>query len=149
MASPKILVFALFRASDGTPFTGQTPTFSNYTDETGSAVTPPAISEIGGGLYKFTPVFPTDHGIAFVIDAGASAASRYVYGYLRPEDYYLDKILDLQDEVLGKWEVVTSGLDANRLVLYRQDGTTVLVKFDLTDNSGSPTTTAPYKRTPV
>lgn len=59
------------------------------------------------------------------------------------------KVSDLQDEALGKWQVFTTGADANRLVLYRQDGVTVLKKFDLTDANGAPAVINPFKRTPV
>lgn len=59
------------------------------------------------------------------------------------------KVVDLQDEALGKWQVFTTGPDANRLVLYRQDGVTVLKKFDLADANGSPAVVNPFRRTPV
>lgn len=59
------------------------------------------------------------------------------------------RVVDLQDETLGRWEVVTTGPDANRLVLYRQDGVTVLKKFNLQDASGSPTVINPFRRIPV
>lgn len=49
----------------------------------------------------------------------------------------------------GKWQIHSSGGDANRLVLYDEDGTTPLYKFDLADVSGLPTFTSPFRRTPV
>jgi hypothetical protein len=147
MASPKIVVFALFSASSGSPLPGQTPGFLTYKDEAGTDITMPTISEVGGGLYKFTPNFTTNHGAGFMIDAGASSSQRYLYGYLRPEDYYVDNLQDLYDVEFGKWEVVTTGPDANKMVLYRPDDT-VLKKFDLTDAAGNPTFSSPFKRTP-
>ena len=149
MATAQIVVFCLFSLATGLPLTAQTPTFLTYEDETGANITPaPAITEVGGGLYRFTPNFTAGHGAAYVVDCGASSAQRYLYGYLRPEDYYPDMIADLEDEVLGKWQVVTTGADANRLVLYRQDGS-VLKKFDLQDAGGQPSTAAPFSRIPV
>lgn len=56
---------------------------------------------------------------------------------------------DLRDEALGKWEIFTTGPDANRLVLYKSDGVTVLKKFDLANSAGSPAFVNPFKRTPV
>lgn len=49
----------------------------------------------------------------------------------------------------GKWKIFTSGGDANRLVIYEPDGTTVLMKFNLLDSSGSATSSAPFARVPV
>jgi hypothetical protein len=47
------------------------------------------------------------------------------------------------------WQIHTSGGDANRLVIYDDDGTTPLLKFDLTDSTAAPTTSAPFKRTKI
>lgn len=49
----------------------------------------------------------------------------------------------------GRWKIHTTGPDANRLVLYQLDGTTVLKKFDLKDSSGVATTEDPFERVPV
>lgn len=148
--SPQLISFTLYSASTGTPLPGQTPTFLTYCDETGAAILPqPTIVEIGGGGYYFIPTFHPGHGTFYVVDGGSGTASRYVSNLVRPEDYYPDMILDLEDEIVGKWQVFTSGPDANRLVLYRQDGVTVLKKFDLKDSTGAPTSTLPFTRIPV
>ncbi len=149
MASPKMQLFFLTSASTGAPLPGVVPVFTSYTDETGASITPPAITEVGGGVYKFTPVFPTDKIVVFVIDGTSATAGRYQYGYLRPEDFYEDYILDLYQHSFGKWIIQTTGPDANRLVLYKEDGTTVLKKFDLFDSSGAPTAVNPFSRDPV
>jgi hypothetical protein len=150
MASPQIVVFFLYSETTGGPLTGATPTFETYLDTSGGAVGNPAISEVGGGAYKFTPVFPTDKGLLYIIDAGVGAGAnpRFQSGFLRPEDFNIDVLTDLNDELMGKWQVHTTGGDANRLVLYRQDDT-VLKKFDLKDASGVPTFTDPFSRIPV
>ena len=49
----------------------------------------------------------------------------------------------------GKQHIFTSGLDANRWVVYDSDNTTVFKKYDLQDASGSPTTTNTFIRIPV
>lgn len=49
----------------------------------------------------------------------------------------------------NKLQIFTAGPDANRMVVFDNDGTTPLLKWDLTDSGGAPTTTNPYTRTPV
>jgi hypothetical protein len=149
MASPKVVCFFLFNESTGAPLTGATPTFTTYKNTDGTDVANPSITEIGGGVYKFTPIFPTDKGLVFVVNGGAGSTPRYQSAFLRPEDYNLDALTDLQDEMFGKWEIPTIGPDTNRLVLYRQDGITVLKKFDLLDSSGSPSSVNVFSRIPV
>lgn len=148
MTSPRIVAFFLYDETTGTPLTGAVPVFDTYKDDTGTNLTAPAITEIGGGAYKFTPVFPTNKGIVYVIDGTAGSTPRRQSAFLRPEDYNLDVITDLQDEMLGEWKIFTSGPDANRMVLYRIDGS-VLKKFDLQNSAGSATTSNPFRRVPV
>jgi hypothetical protein len=150
MSSPKILSFFLYDSTTGVPLTGAVPTFTSYRDTDGASITQPSIAEIGGGAYKFTPVFPTDKGIVFSIYSGSVATiPEYQSGFLRPEDYNVDYLIDIYDEHFGKWEIKTSGVDANRLILYRVDGVTVLKKFDLYDSLGFPGVNNPFKRDPV
>jgi hypothetical protein len=59
------------------------------------------------------------------------------------------QIQDLLDYQAGKWEIKTTGADANRLILYRPDGVTVLKKFDLKNANGDPTFVNPFQRVPV
>lgn len=49
----------------------------------------------------------------------------------------------------GKWEIKVTGPDANRLILYKPDGVTVLKKFDLKNANGDPTFVNPFQRIPV
>jgi hypothetical protein len=49
----------------------------------------------------------------------------------------------------GHWKIFTSGPDANRMVLYSADGSTVLQKWDLKDQSGNPTVANVFERIPV
>lgn len=150
MASPKIEVFFVYSAATGAPLTGLTPTFSTYKDDTGSNLAQPSITEIGGGAYKFTPTFADlTKGIVYVVDAGATAASRYFARYMRPEDWNDDYLGELYDYTTGVWQVHTSGPDANRIVFYKQDGVTVVAKYDLKDSAGAATATNAYKRVKV
>jgi hypothetical protein len=162
MASPKIEVFFVYDGT-GAPLTGLTPTFEVYKDDLGANLTQPTITEIGGGAYKFTPVFPANRGIAYIVLTGGNPAR--IAKFIRPEDYNLDnadvptssraastlegKVDELLQIGKGKWEIKTSGPDANRLIIYEADGTTVLRKFDLFDKDGLPTAINPFKRVPV
>lgn len=82
--SPHSIVFSIF---DGlTPKTGLSLSFSTYQDNDGTTLTPVSIIEVGGGFYKFTPVFPsTSVGINYEINTGYNPI--IVSGYVRPEDF--------------------------------------------------------------
>lgn len=142
MASPRLLVFFLYNATTGAPQTGQlgSLSFTTYKKDDGTSISAPSITEIGGGAYAFNP-FPIadiSHGIVYVINCGSGVTTQYVAGYLRPEDYIQE----------GKWSIITSGIDANKLIIYQPDGVTPLMKFDLYDSTGVPTTVNPYSRLP-
>lgn len=153
MASPKIEVVAVYNPTTGAPLPGVAGslTFSVYKDDTGANVMPvPTITEIGGGLYKFTPTLPANpaRALVYVLNTGGNLPANY-FRLVRPEDWNDDFINDLMDVALGKWQIFNSGPDANRLVLYKQDGVTVLKKFDLRDLSGNPSITNVFQRLPV
>lgn len=139
MASPKIEVFALFTVA-GAPATGIVPTFNIYKDDLGSNLAQPAITEIGGGFYKFTPVNVAGRGICYVIDATAACSPRYLYRYIRPEDWWIDDIKEYQ---FGRWKINTSN---NRLEIYAPDGVTLLTSYDLKDSAGNATSTQIFDR---
>lgn len=150
MGSPQNVVFFAFTPSTGAPLTGQAGniTFDTYKDSSGNNLAQPAITEVGGGAYQFTPVFadPTK-SIAFVINLGAAANNQRLSGFVRPEDYYEDLIQAMSQYQQGSWEIKNSGPDANRMIIYAPDGVTVLFKYNLTDAGGNPVTTGVYKRT--
>ncbi len=147
--SPKIVVFFLYDGS-GNPLTGVAPTFVTYKDNTGANAAQPTITEVGGGAYKFTPDFTNPVlGFAYVIDGTISANPRMTAGYARPEDYFPDFLGDINNVTFGRWQIFTTGPDANRLVLYALDGITVVKKFALQDAGGIPTTANPFIRVPI
>lgn len=153
MAAPRIEVFAVFNPSTGAPLTGAAGgmSFSTYTDDLGVAVTPqPSITEIGGGLYRFTPTFPpsASRALVYVVNTGGNVPA-YYFRLVRPEDWNADKIQDLMDVAFGKWQIFSTGPDANRIVLYRADGVTVLARFDLKNLSGNPSITNVFQRIPA
>ncbi len=149
-ASPHFLVFMVYDSGTGLPKAGALGSlaFVTYKDETGSNITTPTLVEIGGGLYGFIPNYTAGHGAAFVISTGNNPA--YVYGFTRPEDWYIDNTdwptSNLKEFQQGSWEIKTTGPDANKMIFYGTDGVTVLHKFALTDQSGNPTFTNPFKR---
>jgi hypothetical protein len=150
MPTPTPEVFFVYD-DNGVPVTGASAgmSFTIYKTEAGADITPqPAITEIGAGAYKFTPATPpSGHGIVYVVNTGFQPPH---YGrYFRIEDYYPDKILDIQSFLFGRWEIKTTGGDANRIIYYQPDGVTELAKFDLLDVNGAPGTINPYLRRPV
>ena len=156
MASPTPEIFFVFNASTGNPLTGGAGamSFSVYQDDTGGALSQPSISEVGGGYYKFTPAFPSNHGIAYLINTAANP--KYVGRYMRPEDYYTDGIPSIQTTTTflqnfhtGKWSIPTTGPNANTFIIYEPDGVTILAQYNLLDKNGNPTFSNPLTRTPV
>jgi hypothetical protein len=148
--SPRIEVFAAFDGTTGDPLTGLTPAFTYYADDQNNAQSQPAITEIGGGLYMFTPAFSdAARGIVYVVDLGTSSNPRYYWRYVRNEDYDTDKLKTLLQIEAGKWQIHTTGPYENQLVFYDEDGTTVLYAFDLKDAAGGPTTSSPFRREPA
>ena len=135
---------------------GLTPTFASFrdvaagTDLSGSA---PAITAVGEGVFKFTMdwtavAFSGVDSISIVIDAGAgitTTSERFITGRINRVDDFASDIDTILEVSIGTWEV-TAG---NQLILFEQDGVTEIARYDLTDISGSPTNTAPAKRTKV
>lgn len=83
--SPALIAFAVYDPVSGAPKTGVTNSFSTYEDQNGSAITPVAITEVGGGLYKFIPDFSNTNEIGFLISTGQNPL--YFSGYTRVEDF--------------------------------------------------------------
>ncbi len=184
MATPNPEVLFVFDGVTGAPYTGGAGglSFLTYVNDGGTPVSPPAITKIADGIFKFTPVF-SSRGIFYMVDTGGQNPP-YLGRYARPEEAYTDQIVDIKtatdlisavktstdtipalttslaavaviaeaikDFHYGKWEIKTSGPDVNRLVIYAVDGITPLIKFNLFDRVGSPTSSsAPYKKVPV
>ena len=72
--------FGLVNAS-GVPLTGATPAFIHYRTTTGGSPTLPAIAELGGGQYGFTPSDSDEASrVAFLIDCGVGSVPRRYAG---------------------------------------------------------------------
>lgn len=92
LASPKLEVFAFYNSSN-VPLAGLSVSFAAYRDSSGAVVASPAVSEMGDGLYKFTPVFSdVTKGIGYIADGGSTAYPRYYSRYMRPEDWNTDSV---------------------------------------------------------
>jgi hypothetical protein len=119
----------IYFANAGVPETGLSPvwlTLKKVSD--GTDFTPqPAITEIGGGWYKFTQPTITED-LTGVADGTATLADadRYVPVDLTPDDFGMTDLIDALIE--GSQE-----LDPNNdeLIITRRDGSTVLVTYDL------------------
>jgi hypothetical protein len=72
-----IIAFAAYDSTNA-PLAGLTPTWlATFDAESGDPASEPAISEVGGGAYKFE--YPTDvDDFCGIIDLGASATPRYL-----------------------------------------------------------------------
>lgn len=86
------MIYVVFFTSAGSPTTLLTPsiiTYKKVVDGT-DVPNPPAVSEIGGGFYKFT-ASPAE-ALAVVVDGGAAlaAAERYKAVQITPNDADLD-----------------------------------------------------------
>lgn len=146
MATPTPEVFFVYDDS-GSPLTGVAAdmSFSLYATEAGAAITPPAITEIGGGAYKFTPATPpTGHGIVYLVATGHQP--KFTGRYFRVEDYAADQVPDIRNLLYGNSEMKTTGGDANRQLIYGPDGTTVIARFNLFDVTGAPSIFSPIRR---
>lgn len=159
MASPRSEVFFLYDPATGAPKTGVAGiAFTTYKDELGSNILPqPAITEIGGGAYAFTPVLVANKGIVYVINAGVTAMPQYTARYIRAEDWYTDNsdslssaiqttVDELQVLNTGKWTIDST---TSIMTLYASNGSTILYQFQLQDAAGTPTSVNPYRRIPI
>lgn len=147
-------------------------------EDLSDVLSPPSINELvasgGGGTYYFdySPTFD----IVYEVDGTASvtnSANRYIADTIGPRDVYVDEpssqirvdvwgdedgyadstkganLIRLAHIEEGRWKIFTTGADANRLVLYDIDGSTVIQKWDLKDSTGAATSTDIFERVPV
>lgn len=95
--------FALYDAVTGAPLTGATPAFVQYRDILGNARTPPAITELGGGQYGFSPTDADEAArVAYLLDAGAGAQPRRYAGAIHtPTQPFI--AFHLEDDAGALW----------------------------------------------
>jgi hypothetical protein len=142
-------IFPVFDAA-GAPLALLTPTWVTYLNAlTGASVAGPAITEVGGGLYKFSPSVPADGHQAGIIDCGATASTRYLSWEGRYADLQVaDLVARLHAVSEGRWKIFTDGVNKDTLILYGPDGVTAIQQWDLKDALGSPTSGSIFERVP-
>lgn len=89
MANPRY-VGLFFADNTGAGLTGLTPAFDTYMDSDGNPITPPSISEAGGGHYFFQPDMDPDLGIFYTVNAGPTAYPQRYAAYIRYEEWNID-----------------------------------------------------------
>ena len=86
------MIYVLYFTSQGAPKTGLTPSIITYkkVSDNSDVASPPSVSEIGGGGYKFTAVATEPYFV--VVDGGATLvnAERYKVMQLTANDGALD-----------------------------------------------------------
>jgi len=95
------------------------------------------------GLYHVTvPLTDTNLiGSLMLIIRAASSEFKTSYGSVSVEEFHL-----ASQVAKNNWQIHTTGAEANRLVVYDDDGTTVLIRFDLKDGTGAPSTSTVFER---
>jgi hypothetical protein len=134
---------------------------------------PPSITELSDGFYKFSFTWEASSsavGYLIKIDTGDlesnTEATRYVTMRIEPNDYLSATAADIKtsaDSIVSSAETLVGNsnrildiehgtwkIEGTELVLYaagfgRAAGT-VIGRYDLLDESGSPTSTNPYQR---
>ena len=127
----------------GTPATGLTPKISIWkaADNT-QTVNEANMSEIAGGIYKYSYAADTDTEYVLWCDGGASLPSteRYSFGTIGT-DADINADVTLIKKILRNKLVLNDGSDGN-WVLYDDDSTTPLLTFSVTDKQGGPVSLA-------
>lgn len=107
----------------------------------------------GTGCYKLLlPASVTDLPGPFMYAVKDNLHPAYIGAIKVVENEEVDtyeKILDIHAAQVGRWEIKTSGPDANRFIVYADDGVTVVRKYDLIGADGLPTFINPFQRNPV
>ena len=136
-----MLIIAFF-TDGGTPKTGLSPTLDVWKTDGTQVVTAQAMTEIGGGFYKYEYTgYDEDEDYVIRADGTATLSGYDRYVFSTNETAGIGKILKIGK---NKWEI-----KGNQFIIYDDDDTTELYTFNLQTKSGSPTEKDPYKRIPV
>lgn len=126
----------------GTPKTGLSPVMDVWKADGTQVVTSQAMTEIGGGFYKYDfSTYDEDEDYCIRADGTStlSGADRYVIS--SNETAGVGKILKIEK---NKWEI-----KGNQMIFYDDDDTTVLYTFNLQNKAGSGTERDVFKRIPI
>jgi hypothetical protein len=122
---------------DGAPKTGLTPTIDIWQISNNTKVVDgEAMTEVGGGIYKYTfTTYNKDQEYSIICDGGVTltASERYTYAVT-------DKI-ELIERILRNKQILQDG-STNNWVIYDDDGATALLTFSISDKNGGTITTS-------
>lgn len=96
--SASAIEYEVYCSNAGVPATGLTPTWAALKlRSSGANQSQPAITEVGGGWYKYAAAPTTGQVWIGAVDCGATLldADRYVAVRLAPEDVFLDRATSL------------------------------------------------------
>lgn len=111
---------------------------SSYTDQVGPFV----VAVVAGGA---NPAIG-----AFKIIANENGDIYSAVSTVQTTTNAISSIVTLLQKVeQNHWKIVTTGPDANKLVIYDNDGVTPLLKFALFDGAGNSTFINPFERVPT
>lgn len=169
------VVYTFYVENNAIPEDSLTPTIIKMIDIASGVLvtTPPVISELSDGFYKFSYTWTTSSssvGYLIKIDTGDlssnTEATRYVTMRIEPNDYLsvtaadikvsADSLVSSANTLVGNSNRIldiehgTWKIEGTELVLYaagfgRAEGT-VIGRYDLLDENGSPTAVNPYQR---
>lgn len=128
-------------ADKGTPKTGLTPSLDVYKTDGTKAIDGESMIEIAGGFYYYDfSDYDETEDYFIQADGGATLRDSDRYVISTNETAPIGNLLKVQK---NKWK-----LENNQMIIYDDDGTTELYKFDLKNNRGSPSMKDVYERTP-
>lgn len=138
--------YVIYYSDGGAPKEALSPTidiFLKVSDGT-SAGTPPAVSEVSGGFYKFDYTATEDTCIR--VDSEVTTMSdldRYIAFVATPYDTSMATMYDVET---GRWL-----RDGSQLIFYKSDNVTEVMRFDLKKNDGTAANEGddPYERARV
>ena len=97
----------------------------------------PVVTELGGGAYRvvFTPNALGNWLLTI------KHATYFPWG--KSQNYKVDKsdIDDLYEVAYGRWKI-----ESDQLIIYKDDNTTEIARFDLKDSAGSPSMVNVFER---
>lgn len=169
------VIYTFYVENNAVPESSLTPTIIKMIDivDGSSVITPPAITELSDGFYKFSYTWESSSstvGYLIKIDTGDLAsnteATRYITMRIEPNDYLSSTALEIKtsaDSILSSANILVGNsnrvldiehgtwkIEGTELVLYsagfgRPIGD-VIGRYDLLDQNGIATSTNPYQR---
>lgn len=130
------MILIVFFSDVGTPKTGLSPVIDIWEDDGVQLVTAAAMTEIGGGFYKYDfTTYDETKNYCFRADGTSTLTPNDRYTYNTNEiGQVTEDLTFLQDIEGGKWQII-----GNQMIFYKSDNTTEVARFNLFDSDGNPT----------